>query len=147
MVISNAFRRLLNVFEQISSCFSILSSAKFRWQILHAVRSLRAFGLNTERRWKIIIHIKGWNYPEKLILEPIKNNLNSQIIVQCTHKTLMKLERVYWEWFVRWIKCFIEKHCYLKVYFITKLMQSKFWNILAQDNRQPLGQCVRLRKI
>merc|ERR1719204_142827 len=47
---SKAFLFVCPVFRQISSCFSTRSSAKFRWQCLHATRSSRGFGANTERR-------------------------------------------------------------------------------------------------
>jgi len=47
---SKVFLFFCEVFKQISSCFSILSSAKFRWQFLQAMRSSRGLGAKTDLR-------------------------------------------------------------------------------------------------
>ena len=71
LVMSNTFLffDFSAVFEQISSCFSILSSAKFLPHILQAVRSSLAFGANmdflagVEGVWKYYVScvFLGWN--------------------------------------------------------------------------------------
>ena len=71
LVMSNTFLffDFSAVFEQISSCFSILSSAKFLPHILQAVRSSRGFGANmdflagVEGVWKYYVScvFLGWN--------------------------------------------------------------------------------------
>ena len=50
LVMSKVFLFFCEVFKQISSCFSIRSSAKFRWQFLQDIRSSRGFGAKTDLR-------------------------------------------------------------------------------------------------
>ena len=84
-VMSNTFRFFAAVLRQISSCFSILSSAKFLPQFLQAFKSSLGFGANRDLLAGVL-DPAGGAWEEIWLTEIIENQVLTHLLLDCRRR-------------------------------------------------------------